>query len=164
MSDSPRDDQPTFGPNAWLVDEMYDQYRRNPGSVSESWQEFFADYKPNSQEAPAPQPAKPAPPDGAAALATASASPPAAPVPKVAPKSSTERSEASEVEAAEPLRGAPARVVANMTASLAVPTATSVRPVPAKLLDRKSTRLNSSHVSISYAVFCLKKKKKNIKP
>src|SRR5207249_11908880 len=29
-------------------------------------------------------------------------------------------------------------------------------------LDRKSTRLNSSHVSISYAVFCLKKKKKII--
>src|SRR5207249_8872436 len=29
------------------------------------------------------------------------------------------------------------------------------------LEDRKSTRLNSSHVSISYAVFCLKKKKKN---
>src|SRR5437870_8194697 len=28
--------------------------------------------------------------------------------------------------------------------------------------DRKSTRLNSSHVAISYAVFCLKKKKKNI--
>src|SRR5207253_8925021 len=27
--------------------------------------------------------------------------------------------------------------------------------------DRKSTRLNSSHVAISYAVFCLKKKKKN---
>src|SRR5690554_7560730 len=30
-------------------------------------------------------------------------------------------------------------------------------------LDRKSTRLNSSHVRISYAVFCLKKKKKKIK-
>src|SRR5687768_18353225 len=29
--------------------------------------------------------------------------------------------------------------------------------------DRKSTRLNSSHGYISYAVFCLKKKKKNIK-
>src|SRR5690348_18210722 len=29
--------------------------------------------------------------------------------------------------------------------------------------DRKSTRLNSSHPSISYAVFCLKKKKKNTK-
>src|SRR5688572_32605492 len=29
------------------------------------------------------------------------------------------------------------------------------------LVDRKSTRLNSSHSQISYAVFCLKKKKKN---
>src|SRR5438477_2015808 len=28
--------------------------------------------------------------------------------------------------------------------------------------DRKSTRLNSSHMSISYAVFCLKKKKRNV--
>src|SRR3712207_8915546 len=36
-------------------------------------------------------------------------------------------------------------------------------PSPARLLldvDRKSTRLNSSHANISYAVFCLKKKKK----
>src|SRR2546430_13154814 len=31
-------------------------------------------------------------------------------------------------------------------------------------VDRKSTRLNSSHSQISYAVFCLKKKKKNITP
>src|SRR3712207_9009022 len=30
--------------------------------------------------------------------------------------------------------------------------------------DRKSTRLNSSHANISYAVFCLKKKKKVLKP
>src|SRR5690625_5848736 len=29
-----------------------------------------------------------------------------------------------------------------------------------RLIDRKSTRLNSSHVAISYAVFCLKKKKR----
>src|SRR5438876_4228981 len=36
-----------------------------------------------------------------------------------------------------------------------------LRPVPR--VDRKSTRLNSSHPSISYAVFCLKKKKKKIK-
>src|SRR5260221_8730775 len=33
----------------------------------------------------------------------------------------------------------------------------------AKAQDRKSTRLNSSHTVISYAVFCLKKKKKKIK-
>src|SRR3989442_10987578 len=37
------------------------------------------------------------------------------------------------------------------------------RRVPIGPGDRKSTRLNSSHVRISYAVFCLKKKKKKIK-
>src|SRR3712207_8742822 len=51
---------------------------------------------------------------------------------------------------------------------LTVPAAASVRVsggLPAwrlgdrLLLDRKSTRLNSSHANISYAVFCLKKKK-----
>src|SRR5438874_4670180 len=43
----------------------------------------------------------------------------------------------------------------------------SVRAIPSRSLqkaeDRKSTRLNSSHVEISYAVFCLKKKKKKRK-
>src|SRR5688572_32326925 len=34
-------------------------------------------------------------------------------------------------------------------------------PARARALDRKSTRLNSSHSQSSYAVFCLKKKKKN---
>src|SRR5206468_9430588 len=36
-------------------------------------------------------------------------------------------------------------------------------PLAAMIKDRKSTRLNSSHDQISYAVFCLKKKKKNPK-
>src|SRR3712207_9546871 len=36
-----------------------------------------------------------------------------------------------------------------------------VRVVKGEVLDRKSTHLNSSHANISYAVFCLKKKKKN---
>src|SRR5207253_9372724 len=37
--------------------------------------------------------------------------------------------------------------------------ATPGRVLPSMSSDRKSTRLNSSHVAISYAVFCLKKKK-----
>src|SRR5437870_6046828 len=37
----------------------------------------------------------------------------------------------------------------------------SARSAVAPEADRKSTRLNSSHVAISYAVFCLKKKKKD---
>src|SRR5689334_23387179 len=39
----------------------------------------------------------------------------------------------------------------------------SAQPPKMKSRDRKSTRLNSSHSSISYAVFCLKKKKKKKK-
>src|SRR3712207_8354565 len=35
------------------------------------------------------------------------------------------------------------------------------QPQAAGVQDRKSTRLNSSHANISYAVFCLKKKKEN---
>src|SRR5690625_5851007 len=40
-------------------------------------------------------------------------------------------------------------------------TPTTVDPPLVDGIDRKSTRLNSSHVAISYAVFCLKKKKKS---
>src|SRR5205814_9591607 len=36
-------------------------------------------------------------------------------------------------------------------------------PEAARTIDRKSTRLNSSHLGISYAVFCLKKKKKQLR-
>src|SRR5256885_5986085 len=49
---------------------------------------------------------------------------------------------------------------------IVVPTGTETRPLPPIvpllqfIADRKSTRLNSSHLVISYAVFCLKKKKK----
>src|SRR5690242_21368810 len=43
-------------------------------------------------------------------------------------------------------------------ASIEKKTTENLRPL---IGDRKSTRLNSSHMSISYAVFCLKKKKKH---
>src|SRR5690348_17953497 len=55
-------------------------------------------------------------------------------------------------------RGRGARVV---RVELRPPKGAEVRLVPDHNVDRKSTRLNSSHPSISYAVFCLKKKKKN---
>src|SRR5437660_8596286 len=51
-----------------------------------------------------------------------------------------------------------------MTVGLAFFYGGLVRPKNAlNTIDRKSTRLNSSHVAISYAVFCLKKKKKTKK-
>src|SRR5438874_4946749 len=47
------------------------------------------------------------------------------------------------------------------SASVSIPPGeTQLTVMPCRMVDRKSTRLNSSHVEISYAVFCLKKKKK----
>jgi 2-oxoglutarate decarboxylase len=43
MSEPPS--QQSFGPNAWLVDEMHERYLSDPEAVSPSWQEFFADYQ-----------------------------------------------------------------------------------------------------------------------
>ena len=147
------DEQPaTFGPNAWLVDEMYDQYRVDPASVSESWQEFFADYKQGSDapsltnggggaddpSAPrlrltsAPGPSAPPAPTPAAPTNGVAAGPPA-----VDPKEKGEEKPAVVADAlpGDPIRGAASSIVKNMAASLTVPTATSVRPVPAKLLE-----------------------------
>jgi 2-oxoglutarate decarboxylase len=36
-----------FGPNLWLVDELYHLFLENPAAVDESWHEFFADYRPS---------------------------------------------------------------------------------------------------------------------
>src|SRR5215470_8409881 len=35
-----------FGPNEWLVDELYERYLTDPGSVDKAWWSFFADYRP----------------------------------------------------------------------------------------------------------------------
>ncbi|HZX98613.1 MAG TPA: hypothetical protein VFE92_03850, partial [Dermatophilaceae bacterium] len=35
-----------FGPNEWLVDELYQQYLQDKNSVDKAWWEFFADYHP----------------------------------------------------------------------------------------------------------------------
>jgi 2-oxoglutarate decarboxylase len=122
----------SFGPNAWLVDDMYDRFVVDPSSVSESWREFFADYR--SAPVPAPQAALIAP--AVAALEpSANAAPATAAPQKPAPGSGGEE--------AVVLRGAASRIVANMEASLGVPTATSVRTVPARLLEVNRQILNN---------------------
>src|SRR6516165_8310642 len=83
---------PTFGPNTWLVEDMYDRYRADPESVSPSWREFFADYRVEgagpvaTSSAVATEPAAPAEaePDGqgpAAHAAPGTAVPDAVPTP-----------------------------------------------------------------------------------
>jgi 2-oxoglutarate decarboxylase len=205
-----RDLAAAFGPNEWLVDEIYQQYLQDPSSVDKAWWDFFADYsapEANSSAAElsgaaaATEPAADAPPpparanggavtaDGtpatgpipadrrtpvngdvsAASVSAPSApqqndgarqdappapqparqAPPAAPAPaqKATPKAAP-APEASAPATPEPvvLKGPAARVVANMASSLEVPTATSVRAVPAKLLIDNRVVINN-HLS-----------------
>jgi 2-oxoglutarate dehydrogenase E1 component len=122
-----------FGPNAWLVEDMYDRYRADPTSVSESWREFFADYRPAA--------VTPTAPPAATVVAAPAATPEsAAPAPPAAGASVLP---AGPGPVATPLRGAAGRIVVNMEASLGVPTATSVRVVPAKLLEVNRAIVNN---------------------
>ncbi|HEX2849393.1 MAG TPA: multifunctional oxoglutarate decarboxylase/oxoglutarate dehydrogenase thiamine pyrophosphate-binding subunit/dihydrolipoyllysine-residue succinyltransferase subunit [Acidimicrobiales bacterium] len=146
----PDDSSPNLGPNAWLVDEMYDRYRSDPQSVSESWREFFADYRtspaPSDAGAAVVEAAPSAPSRSAPTVAPDAASVPPSPTPAPAPATTpAPPTRGGEKAVPQPLRGAAARVVANMESSLAVPTATSVRPVPAKLLE-VNRRIANNHL------------------
>jgi 2-oxoglutarate decarboxylase len=173
-----------FGANEWLVDEMYEQYQKDPESVDPAWWDFFKTYRngaaPAAAAAKAPAeaaakapaavtaspqagaqqpPAQPSitppvndtPRQAPTPVAKASVAPTpaaatdpartAAPAPattaaKPVPKEPTQpkAAEASDQPTYTVLRGAPARTVQNMDVSLTVPTATSVRQVPVKLL------------------------------
>ncbi|MEZ5114845.1 MAG: multifunctional oxoglutarate decarboxylase/oxoglutarate dehydrogenase thiamine pyrophosphate-binding subunit/dihydrolipoyllysine-residue succinyltransferase subunit [Candidatus Nanopelagicales bacterium] len=137
-----------FGPNEWLVDEIYQQYLQDRDSVDPAWWDFFADYRPAEYSPLRALPPEAVPAPSAAAPAAAPAAPAPARAPAAAPKPPASAPAVSAPAAPEgadvtPLRGPAARVVANMEASLAVPTATSVRSVPAKLLMDNRTVINN---------------------
>src|SRR5262245_58345258 len=54
-----------FGPNEWLVDELYQRYLADPGSVDMAWWNFFADYSPPAGAASPPEPSEAGEPGGA---------------------------------------------------------------------------------------------------
>ncbi|WP_220451162.1 multifunctional oxoglutarate decarboxylase/oxoglutarate dehydrogenase thiamine pyrophosphate-binding subunit/dihydrolipoyllysine-residue succinyltransferase subunit [Nocardioides dongkuii] len=173
-----------FGANEWLVEEMYDQYQADPGSVDPTWAAFFKSGNgtggangagasapakapqaaPAAEKAPEKAAEKPAakpaaekraaePPKQAAKPAAKPAAKAAEPAAKATAKATAKDSakDAGPTDAepakSEPtytvLRGAPARTAQNMDASLEVPTATSVRSVPVKLLWDNRTVINN---------------------
>ncbi len=138
-----------FGPNEWLVDEIYQSYVKDKDSVDRAWWDFFEDYQPVDPTLPRP-PRPPSDEDheieaatpAAAQVAVPAAAEPSTPTPAPTPAPAAAASAADEAEIV-PLRGPAARVVGNMETSLEVPTATSVRAVPAKLLVDNRTVLNN---------------------
>jgi 2-oxoglutarate decarboxylase len=127
---------------------MYRKFREDPASVDSTWHEFLVDYNPE------PTTGSSGTTDGRPTTTTAP------PAPAATPERSSERPTAAEPAADENatvrpdvqqaegdqvqvLRGAAAAVVKNMSTSLAVPTATSVRAIPAKLMIDNRTVINN---------------------
>src|SRR3954454_24298264 len=145
-----------FGPNEWIVDEMYQRYLADPTSVDPAWHDFFADYKPamatgsivSPDEATAANATASAARAGTDAPAAATVAPVKPTVPSEPPAKKADTPAPKAAPAAKPatngkapagakvttIRGVAAKIVQNMDASLEVPTATSVRAVPAKLM------------------------------
>jgi 2-oxoglutarate decarboxylase len=149
-------ERPEFGANVGLIDEIYRQYLDNPESVSPAWRDFFAENEPGAdgaeaEAAPAPEEAPPAEAPVAEAPPAARAQPepartgtraPARAEPEKAKDEPAPRGDGRAAAELVPLRGAAARIVEAMEASRAVPTATSVRTVPARLLEVNRSVLN----------------------
>lgn len=159
-----------FGTNEWIVEDMREAYLADPASVTQSWREFFSE---NPQYLAGQSPAMPSKPLSAsvgvqipgATTASASRRPVLAsedvsrsdlpPAPTAQFKSPTSpyaynqaHSEAGEtsngvVESVDTLKGASARTAKNMEASLQIPTATSARAIPAKVLIENRLLINT---------------------
>jgi multifunctional 2-oxoglutarate metabolism enzyme len=166
-----------FGVNADYVSELLSQFERDPSSVDEEWRSVFDDLLSNGRVASEARPVpsiEPAPAqagvasgviqatyewggqsDGAKGRGGEGATPAAAPEP--VRKATAEPAPAApqkDLAVAQqpieriPIRGPALRIAENMEASLAVPTATSQRQIPLKLLD-ENRRLINQHVAAS---------------
>lgn len=149
-----------FGANEWLVDELYEQFKVDKHSVDKAWWPILEAYhpvvdgsaaagSPPSAAAAEPKPVTaPIPVVGQAPVARTTTKPAApqpipAQAPAAAPSSGTESTEEDRVTV---LKGMPKALASNMDDSLTVPTATSVRTIPAKLMIDNRIVINN-HMS-----------------
>ncbi len=151
-----------LGPNMWLIDEMYRRFQDAPDSVDPGWKDFFEGFRPGlGGRAPTPgssdgadEPAE-AEADGPPGQPETPKEEPAAVPPADGDGAATERGAGQGIAtrsgspvpptddaAPKPLVGVAARIAENMEISLGVPTATSVRTVPAKLLEENRRVIN----------------------
>lgn len=145
-----------FAGNEWFVEEQYERYQKDKNLVDPSWWPIFETIDKalggaGTASTPSPAAAAPAAPATPAAAPAAPAAPtaPVASKPTKAPATPSPAPatpKANTVEPAEdkivPLRGPAKAVVTTMEESLTVPTATTVRAVPAKLLIENRSAIN----------------------
>ena len=135
-----------FGANEWLVDEMHELYLKDKNLVDQAWWPFLETYHSTVDQMPSEAPVvtaapeNPTPPTGSQPIAkTTSLQAKPQPIPADAPATTPIPIAAAVVVPATDntvatLKGQAKSLAANMDASLTVPTATSVRTIPAKLM------------------------------
>jgi len=141
-----------FGANATYVEGLLGRFRSNPELVDESWRTYFTELLGDgagNEAATVISTASDArsPDNGGSETATANAPARAAEASapaktKAVPATKPAAVPTSEQVEAIPIRGAALKIVENMDASLAVPTATSQRRIPVKLLDENRRMIN----------------------
>jgi len=132
-----------FGANATYVQSLLERYRNNPDLVDDSWRAYFNELLHDGNSAPQSDNGRATSvvsTDGQSSATPAAAAPAiAAPiVPKAQPAATAIPEDAE----ASPIRGGALKIVENMEQSLSVPTATSQRRIPVKLLDENRTIIN----------------------
>ena len=131
-----------FGANASYVEGLLSRYQSDPSSVDESWRTFFGEMLNGGGEAGSRQAAESSPKTETQTPKTEDQKPKteaAKPQPTVNVGADTE---------VKPLTGAAKKIVENMETSLTVPTATSVRTMPVKVLE-ENRRIINSHLQSS---------------
>jgi len=133
----------TFGANIAFIEELYEKFRTDPQSVSTSWREFFQDYDPIAAEDDVEE-------QNVVATSPAAVRHVAQTAPSLPQAAKPVQAEGKPAPAgkAVPLRGASSKIVANMELSLTVPTATSVRNIPVKVLE-ENRRVINNHLTLS---------------
>ncbi|HEX9630717.1 MAG TPA: 2-oxo acid dehydrogenase subunit E2, partial [Pyrinomonadaceae bacterium] len=136
-----------FGANATYVEGLLGRFRSNPELVDESWRAYFTellgDGAGNEAAATSTQSTDNGARETGAAKAPARVAEATAPAKtKAAPATKPAAVPTSEQVEAVPIRGAALKIVENMDASLAVPTATTQRRIPVKLLDENRRMIN----------------------
>ena len=136
-----------FGANATYVQGLLERFRSNPELVDDSWRAYFSellgDATTASQSSGNGQKAATVKAEGDGARPAIQSSVAAAPAVETKPLPSPTISADAEVSA---IRGPALKIVENMEASLSVPTATSERRIPVKLLD-ENRRLINKHLA-----------------
>jgi 2-oxoglutarate decarboxylase len=130
-------DASALGPNMWLIDEMYRRVREDPHTLDEKWREFLEDFRPRIGEPiPAGALAEAIADDGAASTKREAEAPKKSPDGEAAGTGGSKAATSKPLPlGAERIRFGAERIAKNMEASLEIPTATSFRFIPAKLLE-----------------------------